>query len=47
MSTSSISHATIDNADYAYWLQCQFTDNIHWLGIYGADVIYAISAANG
>ena len=47
LSSSSISHATVDNTNHAYWLQCQLTDNTHWLGIYGADVIFTISSTNG
>jgi hypothetical protein len=50
-STSSIAHGVIDNASWAYWLQCDiyFTDHTseQLVGIYGADVVYQISAANG
>jgi hypothetical protein len=52
LSTTHIAHATVDRVNFGYWLQCQLTgptkdfasDN---LGIYGADVVYRISAANG
>ncbi len=49
---SSIEHATIDNTDWAYWLQCRIefqgsVDNSLSTGIYGADIIYSISSANG
>lgn len=47
LSSSSITNATVDNTHFAYWLQCQLTDNSYHLGIYGADVIYAISSVNG
>ena len=50
-STTSIAHATIDQAKWAYFFQCQLTydpdhpDNRH--GLYGADVTYTISSTNG
>jgi hypothetical protein len=46
-STTSISYATIDNANFAYWLQCELPTNLVRLGIYGADVTYKITAGNG
>ena len=46
-SDTSISYATIDNANFAYWLQCEFSENTSALGLYGADVTYKITAANG
>jgi hypothetical protein len=50
-STSGISRATIDNASYAYYLQCQiaFDENAFSLGvgILGATVTYRISSTNG
>jgi hypothetical protein len=49
--TTTIAHATIDSTNYAYWLQCVIgpsTNRSHDIvGIYGADVMYSISAANG
>jgi hypothetical protein len=47
-SDSSIDFATVDNARYAYWLKCEITsDNNQQTGIFGADVIYTVSAVNG
>ena len=52
-SDTSISFATVDNANYAYSLQCEiaFDDSLLNVigkdGIIGADVTYTISAANG
>ncbi len=51
-SDSSVAHATIDTTDWAYWLQCriEFDGGLigtESTGIYGADVIYQISSANG
>ena len=50
-STSSIAFPVVDNASWAYYLQCQIhiTDPTGYqlIGIYGADVVYQISAANG
>jgi hypothetical protein len=45
LSTTSINYATVDNTRFAYWLQCQISGPS--AGIYGADVTYTISAANG
>jgi hypothetical protein len=45
-----IAHATVDNTRWAYWLSCQINvpeTNSNMAGIYGADVTYTISAANG
>ena len=52
LTNSTIQFATIDTRDHAYWLQCKIngrTANLAHdnLGIYGADVTYAISATNG
>jgi hypothetical protein len=52
VTTSSITNATIDNANWGYWLQCAFTWSWGWpdtahTGLYGADVIYTITAAKG
>jgi len=46
-SDTSISYATIDNGNFAYWLQCEFSANTSALGLYGADITYKITAANG
>jgi len=46
LSTSTITDATIDNASYAYWLQCGLRADAT-SGIYGADVIYKISSTKG
>lgn len=49
--TSSIAHATIDNANWAYTLQCQIYfpsgTSTNGVGIYGASVTYQISSTNG
>jgi hypothetical protein len=46
VSTTAISNGTIDNSKYGYWLECQLPITAN-TGLYGADVIYTISAANG
>ena len=50
----SVSHATIDESRYAYWLQCQiyFDPSLsgmaaEFAGIIGATVTYRISSTNG
>jgi len=43
-STSTITGATVNNAKYAYWLECSVDADSS--NIVGADVIYNISAAN-
>lgn len=49
--TTTIAHATVDSTNYAYWLQCVIgpsTNISHdYVGIFGADVVYSISSANG
>ena len=52
LTTSSISNATIDTANWGYWLECSFNDEFRWGvtptdGLYGADVIYQIPASKG
>jgi hypothetical protein len=47
LTDTSIQHATISNASYVYELQCNLPQAGQSLGIFGADVIYTISAANG
>jgi hypothetical protein len=44
--TTSISFATVDNAQFGYWLECLMdTDaGATTVGIYGADVTYSIAA---
>jgi hypothetical protein len=46
-SDTSISYATIDNANFAYWLQCELSESNAYVALYGADVTYKITAANG
>lgn len=49
-SDTSIEFATINNAKFGYWLQCKIESNGSsgpQVGIYGAEVIYKISAAKG
>jgi hypothetical protein len=46
LSTTTITNGTIDNATYGYWLECGLPANDQGR-LYGADVIYSISAANG
>ena len=52
LTDSSIVNATIDNANWGYWLECSLSSSWSWSstpsnGLYGADVIYTISAAKG
>jgi hypothetical protein len=51
LSSSSITHAVIDNTKWAYYLQCQINvpgqGYSNFLGIYGANIIYTISSING
>jgi hypothetical protein len=44
---ASIQNATVDNKTFGYWLQCSLDQGGASLGLFGADVIYTISAANG
>jgi hypothetical protein len=46
VTTTAITNGTIDNANYGYWLECSIPD-YYGSGIYGADVIYTITAAKG
>jgi hypothetical protein len=48
-STSAISYATVDDTKYSYWLQCHLDvrTSSYKHGIFGADVVYQISATNG
>ena len=50
LTDSTISHATVDNRRYAYYVQCQLYADLGFPSygrIYAADVIYTISAAKG
>jgi hypothetical protein len=47
LTTTNISFATIDNTQYAYWLQCSLDHNpvggppdVVGIGLYGADIVY-------
>jgi len=47
---TSINFATIDNAQYAYWLQCQIYGDprdYDEVGLYGVEVTFRITASNG
>jgi hypothetical protein len=46
LSTTAISLATIDRKNYAYYVSCRLGADIG-VGIWGADVTYRISSANG
>jgi hypothetical protein len=45
--TTSIAHATINNAAFGYWLECYVVWPNKTNGIYGADVVYTLSASAG
>jgi hypothetical protein len=51
--SDTIINATVDTSRFAYWLQCQLTNDgdplgdAVYLGLYGATVTYRISSANG
>jgi hypothetical protein len=47
LTDTSIQNATINNNAFAYWLQCNLPQAGQSLGLYGADVWYTITAANG
>jgi hypothetical protein len=48
VSTTDIDNGTINNIAWAYYLQCTFVGNgLGSVGIYGADVQFKITAANG
>lgn len=46
---TTIQYATINNASYGYWFECHLDpgDGYGKPGLYGADVIYTITAAKG
>jgi hypothetical protein len=47
LTDTSIQNATVNTNSYAYWLQCNLGVAGQSLGLYGADVFYTITAANG
>jgi hypothetical protein len=49
LSDTTINYATIDNMNYGYFLQCYIdsTFPVTTTGIYGADVTFKITVANG
>jgi hypothetical protein len=47
LADTSIQFATINNTKFGYWLECAIAGDDPSVGIYGADIIYTISAANG
>jgi hypothetical protein len=47
LTDTSIQNATVDTKNFAYWLQCNLGQAGQSLGLYGADVFYRITAANG
>ena len=47
LTDTSILTPTIDNGNFAYWLQCLITGGASLTGLIGADVTYRISSANG
>jgi hypothetical protein len=47
LTDTSIKNATVNTNNYAYWLQCNLGQFGQSLGLYGADVYYTITAANG
>lgn len=46
LTDTSISFATVDPTNYAYWLECQVNGS-PLIGVYGADVTFTITGANG
>jgi hypothetical protein len=47
LTDTSIRNATVNTNSFAYWLQCNLPQAGQSLGLYGADVVYTITAANG
>lgn len=47
LTDTTIQHATVNTASYVYELQCNLPLAGQSLGLFGADVIYTISSANG
>jgi hypothetical protein len=46
VSAPSITSPAVDDSRYVYWLQCQ-VDGTPFTGVYGADVTFNITSANG
>jgi hypothetical protein len=46
---TTINYATVDNMNYVYYVHCEIDayDYFNQLGIYGADITFKITAANG
>jgi hypothetical protein len=47
LTDTSIHNSTVNTRSYVYWLQCNIEQAGQSLGLYGADVEYRITAANG
>jgi hypothetical protein len=47
LTDTTIQNATVDPTTYVYWIQCNLGQAGQSLGLFGADVIYKISTANG
>ena len=47
LTDSTIDFNTINNALFGYWIECRINGAAPYVGIYGADVTYTISSANG
>jgi hypothetical protein len=47
LTDTRITSATVDNASWAYWVECELFGQGPQAGIYGASVTYTITAANG
>lgn len=47
LTDTSIKNAAVDTTRFAYWLQCNLEQAGQSLGLFGADVVYTISATNG
>ena len=55
LTDTTITNAKIDNSQFGYWIECALGATNNWSvndpamvdGIYGADVVYRISASNG
>jgi hypothetical protein len=46
LTDSTIANATVDDGHFAYWLECSLNPDSA-LGIFGADVVFTISATKG
>lgn len=47
LTDTSILNSTVNTRSYGYWLQCNLEQAGQSLGVYGADVYYKITPANG